>query len=917
MPQALVCALMPEFDKDSGSRRVLDLIGMLQELGWTVTFVSHHPAVNPRYLQILQQRRVEAYCGSDAFFLRVLQSRRFEAVVFGLWHIAQPLIGITRENAPNAKIFVDSIDLHFLRNARGLITRAPRHRREGEVLDASFGKDMLAELNTYLSVDGVLTVSRKEADLINDLAATDGLAWPVPDSETPANPTVALKDRHGIVFAGYFKHEPNVGAVQYLCDEILPRMGERQLRRHPLYVIGDGLDPELQRELGARPGTRVTGWVPSVTPYFQQARLSVVPLLYGAGTKRKLLQSLMLGTPAVSTPVGAEGLPLRDGKEILIAQEPDDFAAAMNRLLEDDRLWERLSAKGQAAVAARHSRDAVRELLSDALTRVLPLDSARTARGVQPSRPSQQDDYMDAVARIVRVVQERLPSGSTVAVLSRGDDRLLEFASHRGLHFPQTESGAYTGSHPADSASALVHLDEVVQKGADYLLFPKTAFWWLGYYHDFSSYLRQTAERVVEDECCLIFKLRSVAQAENLQPGRQRSDNGNRDCHGGAVTTNGVAPALNGTHGDSESGVSGHELDVRLIAFYLPQYHPIPENDVWWGKGFTEWTNVTRARQMFAGHYQPHLPADLGFYDLRLPETRLNQAALAREYGISGFCYYHYWFQGKQLLERPFAEVLASGEPNFPFCLCWANEPWSRRWDGSSQDVLQPQKYSNEDHVTHIRSLIPALSDHRAIRVGGRPLFLVYQAAELPDARAFVEIWRNEVARAGLPGIFLVAVETGWDAGWDATIAGFDAKVLFQPQFSILRSVPRLPTDGPDTLEVHSYDAAWHALSNPEAVSYPRYDTVFPGWDNSARKGGQGVVVHGSTPESYELWLRAAIERAQSRPPCERLVFLNAWNEWAEGCHLEPDLRWGRAYLEATKRAVTEAAAIETRGVLA
>src|SRR5215472_10557960 len=167
---------------------------------------------------------------------------------------------------------------------------------------------------------------------------------------------------------------------------------------------------------------------------------------------------------------------------------------------------------------------------------------------------------------------------------------------------------------------------------------------------------------------------------------------------------------------------------ARLIAFYLPQYHPIPENDAWWGRGFTEWTNVSRAQPLFPSHYQPQLPADLGFYDLRLPDVRCTQAELARTHGIHGFCYYHYWFQGKRLLGRPFEEVLASGEPDLPFCLCWANEPWSRRWNGRPDDVLQAQEYSLADDQAHIRWLLPALKDRRAIRIDGKPVFIVYQA---------------------------------------------------------------------------------------------------------------------------------------------------------------------------------------------
>jgi hypothetical protein len=309
------------------------------------------------------------------------------------------------------------------------------------------------------------------------------------------------------------------------------------------------------------------------------------------------------------------------------------------------------------------------------------------------------------------------------------------------------------------------------------------------------------------------------------------------------------------------------------------------------------------------------VPADLGFYDLRVAETRETQAALAREHGIHGFCYYHYWFEGKMLLERPFNEILRSGRPAFPFCLCWANEPWSRRWDGRAHEVLQHQRYSVDDDRRHIEWLIPALADSRAITVEGKPLFLVYQAKDLPDAAKTAEIWRSAVERAGLPGIYLVAVETGWDSGWDATRVGFDAKVLFQPQFSLLRTVPRSKASPPGGLEVYDYDEAWPILARPEPVRYRRYSSVFPTWDNSARKGASGVAIHQSTPASYEAWLRHAIDDARRNPPEHQLVFINAWNEWAEGCHLEPDARHGRGFLEATMRArrASPATATEAR----
>jgi hypothetical protein len=353
--------------------------------------------------------------------------------------------------------------------------------------------------------------------------------------------------------------------------------------------------------------------------------------------------------------------------------------------------------------------------------------------------------------------------------------------------------------------------------------------------------------------------------------------------------------------------MSTEQRALRLIAFYLPQFHPIPENNDWWGEGFTEWTNVTGADPLFSDHYQPHLPGDLGFYDLRLTETRIAQAEMAREYGIAGFCWYHFWFHGKRLLERPFDEVLASGEPDFPFCLCWANEPWSRRWHGREEDVLQSQTYSKEDDLAHIRWLIPVLADHRAVRIDGRPIFSIYQGRNLPDPRRTIEMWREEVTRAGLPDPFLLTVETAWDQDWDATVVGFDAKVIFRPQFSLLREAPRLAVPTHPKLEVYRYEYAWPLLAKPPDVTYPFYETVCPRWDNSPRIGPRGVVLHDATPEAYGQWLTLTMRRALQRPPENQLVFINAWNEWGEGAHLEPDRKYGRAFLEATASALSNA----------
>jgi len=361
------------------------------------------------------------------------------------------------------------------------------------------------------------------------------------------------------------------------------------------------------------------------------------------------------------------------------------------------------------------------------------------------------------------------------------------------------------------------------------------------------------------------------------------------------------------------------QTNVRPIAFYLPQFHPIPENDSWWGEGFTEWTNVSRAAPLFSTHYQPHVPADLGFYDLRLPEARQAQADLAREYGIYGFCYYSYWFNGKRLLSRPFDEVLASGEPDFPFCLCWANENWTRVWDGLDKDILIEQSYSDEDDRRHIRWLANAFRDKRYIKMGDRPLFLVYRARSIPDPVKTTSIWRDEARKLGFRGLYLCRVESFAEEHQHPACLGFDASVEFQPDWS---SFPALTTPlhrgkvwqgltrwglsskAYQQNDVYSYERVAELMRRRDLPPYKRFPCVTPGWDNSPRRKHGAIILRGSTPKLYRRWLEATLARFEPYGPGENLVFINAWNEWGEGNHLEPDKRWGRAYLEATRRAL-------------
>lgn len=360
------------------------------------------------------------------------------------------------------------------------------------------------------------------------------------------------------------------------------------------------------------------------------------------------------------------------------------------------------------------------------------------------------------------------------------------------------------------------------------------------------------------------------------------------------------------------------ERPLRLVAFYLPQFHPIPENDRFWAPGFTDWDNVRRARPRFRGHDVPLEPGELGYYDLRDPGTREAQAALARAHGVHAFCYYHYWFEGRRLLERPFLEVLASGRPDFPFCLCWANEAWTRTWDGGDREVLVPQAYSDEDDVRHVEALLPAFLDARYLRVHGHPLLLVYRASRLPDPRRTFRRWRDVARAHGLEGLHLANVEGFPSEVGIAPTLGLDAAVEFAPDRALLgrrlrpgpvrRALRRLRgVRSPQPDRVLAYDELVRYMLDKPTPPYRRYPGVTPSWDNSPRRREGALIVRDATPSAYEAWLAEVVRRERRRPgsaPEDRLVFVNAWNEWGEGSRLEPCARHGRAYLEATARAV-------------
>ncbi len=354
------------------------------------------------------------------------------------------------------------------------------------------------------------------------------------------------------------------------------------------------------------------------------------------------------------------------------------------------------------------------------------------------------------------------------------------------------------------------------------------------------------------------------------------------------------------------------QKEARAIAFYLPQFHTIPENDEWWGRGFTEWKNVEPAKPQFEGHYQPHRPSEtndngLGMYDLIKDGDILHrQTDLARRHGLSGFAFYFYWFAGKRLLEAPLLRYLEDKTIDFPFCLCWANENWSRRWDGRDNEILISQNHSPEDDIAFIEHLSQYLKDDRYIRVDGKPLILVYRPGILPSARATAERWRNWCRDHGIGDIYL-AYTQGFEKV-PPNIFGFDAAIEFPPNNHDLVGTPGLLGKKANNFKGKVFD--WRDLvkrsQNYPQSEYKMFRGVTPSWDNTPRRGDQSTVLLNSNPPDYYRWLKNAITDTRNRlhNPDEHFVFINAWNEWAEGAHLEPDQKYGFAWLEATRRAI-------------
>jgi hypothetical protein len=357
--------------------------------------------------------------------------------------------------------------------------------------------------------------------------------------------------------------------------------------------------------------------------------------------------------------------------------------------------------------------------------------------------------------------------------------------------------------------------------------------------------------------------------------------------------------------------------EIKIIALYLPQFHPTLENNEWWGNGFTEWTNVGKAKKLFFNHYQPRVPADLGYYDLRLNESREAQADLAKQYGVNGFCYYHYWFgDGKRLLNLPFDEVLNKRKPDFPFMLCWANESWHKKfWNyegANSKTVLIEQSYGDKEEISkHFYSLLEAFSDDRYILIDGKPAFMIYKPLEIPNLQEMLFIWNDLAVKNGLNGIHFIAYamnpkeenEILLKSGFDAVNANriLETRLFLEPKNKAIRFFYRTLRYFLRKPLILNYNKAIEILTEETDVDTRIYPSIVPNWDHTPRSGHKGFLYHNSNPELFKLHLQKVFNVLLRKPQDKRICFIKSWNEWGEGNYMEPDLRFGLKYLETLK----------------
>ncbi len=514
MRHALICVpLVPEIDRQGGSRRSFHFVEFLLEAGWTVTLAAEQPvAASATYVEMLESRGVRVASSLDAASLHpLLANHAFELAILTGWPIAERCLPALRLHAAGSFVLIDTVDLHFIRGARlGFLETGSGG--SPPILGWQFGLDMVRELNVYAAADGVLTVSSEEGALLTKLMGPAVHTTVAPDSEALRPSAIPMADRRGVLFLGNFAYAANTDALAFLCKEVLPQVDAALLARHPLTILGNGFDDRLRAQVGVPPGSRTVGWVPTLEPFLHETRVFVAPLRYGAGTKRKVIEALMAGCATVCTPVATEGLGLVGEVHCLIGEDAASFTHQLSRLLMDVELCARLGAAGQRQIAVSHGRPGAKEAflraVDDALSRA-PKGLPPPGTPLQLGRPGAGLPYEALVDRVREVACTVLPARATVLVVSRGDDRLLQLEGRRAWHFPRADVGGYAGWYPATGEEAVRHLEALRNAGAEFLLFPGTALWWLDHYVVFKQHLERNYAAVArQDDLWLILDLR-------------------------------------------------------------------------------------------------------------------------------------------------------------------------------------------------------------------------------------------------------------------------------------------------------------------------------------------------------------------------------------------------------------------------
>ncbi len=366
-------------------------------------------------------------------------------------------------------------------------------------------------------------------------------------------------------------------------------------------------------------------------------------------------------------------------------------------------------------------------------------------------------------------------------------------------------------------------------------------------------------------------------------------------------------------------------MNPTIIAFYLPQYHPTKENDEWYGKGFTEWTNVAKAKPLYRGHIQPRIPSELGFYDLRVRDVVKEQTVLAKEAGVTAFCYYHYWFgNGKLLLEKPLESVLSDKEIDFPFCMCWANHSWYKKnWNADTgtldKTLLQKQEYPGDDDIErHFYYVLPFLKDERYLRIDGKPVFVLYVLKDIPNPCYFMNKWNELAQNNGMPGIFFISYTDKKNELFSAPFVNTDATVL-----SLLNSVTKSNSTNKLVLYSLKVKKFISVLLKKPLLLYEYKDAIkhftdsveendrvipeiIPNWDYTPRQGAGNLILNNSTPELFAEHVSSALNLIRNKPQNRQILFLKSWNEWGEGNYMEPDITWGRGYIYSLRKTIEQ-----------